>query len=470
MPLNRIFTLLLFSSMLFMGCKDTTNPKKSSTWFGGEIVNPKLDYLVLNKGRQVIDTIQLNNDNTFSYEFKNLEQGMYSFSHREFQIFYLEPGDSLMLRVNTIEFDESLAFSGIGAEKNNLLIDLFLLNENVDDQMNTYSNLSPEVFLGKMDSIQNIRNDKLKRFLIKNSSSEAFTATAKGIIDYGIMAKKELYVSTNSKRQVYDESVTIPPSFYDYRNVMNLNDEVLKDSYTYYRAVDYYLDNLSFEAYKGTAPFKRLSFLHSKHKMNFIDSLITMDVMRNRLLRNTVGRHVLNGGTAEEKEKIVDIFKTLSSNPADILEMTKLSEAVINLSPGREMPNMLLLTAENTVKDLHSILTKPTVLYFWSDASVKHYRKIHTRAAELHSKYPEYDFIGINVDTHFKKWLRVIKNSGYAMRKEFQLNDNTDAETKLVLNSMNKAIILDANGIILDGNTNIQSTLIENDLLALMNQ
>jgi len=470
MPLNRLFTLLLIFSILLVGCNDTTNPKSTSTWFGGEIVNPKLDYLVLNKGRKVIDTIPLDKNNTFTYEFKDVEQGLYSFSHREFQIFYLEPGDSLKLRVNTIEFDESLAFSGFGAEKNNLLIDLFLLNEEVDDQMNAFSNLPPEEFLNKMDSIQNKRNNKIDRFLEKNPSSEAFIATAKGIIDYGIMAKKELYVSTNSKRQVYDESVTIPTSFYNYRTSMNLNDEVLKDSYTYYRAIDYYLDNLAFDAYKESASFKRRSFLHSKHKMKLIDSLLGMDVLRNRLLRNTVGRHVLNGGTSKEKEDIVELFKGLSSNAEDIQEMSKLSEAVINLSPGKEIPNMLLLTSENTVKDLHSVLTKPTVLYFWSDASVKHYRKIHSRAAELHSKYPEYDFIGINVDTHFKKWLRVIKNSGYAMRKEFQLNDNTDAETKLVLNSMNKAIILDSNGIILHGNSNIQSTLIENDLLALMNQ
>ena len=54
---------------------------------------------------------------------------MYTFSHVEFQVFYLNPGDSLMLRVNTLEFDESLSFTGMGSKGNNLLIDLFLLNE-----------------------------------------------------------------------------------------------------------------------------------------------------------------------------------------------------------------------------------------------------------------------------------------------------------------------------------------------------
>ena len=34
-----------------------------------------------------------------------------------------------MLRVNTLDFDESLSFTGMGSKSNNLLMDLFLLNE-----------------------------------------------------------------------------------------------------------------------------------------------------------------------------------------------------------------------------------------------------------------------------------------------------------------------------------------------------
>jgi len=41
---------------------------------------------------------------------------------------------------------------------------------------------------------------------------------------------------------------------------------------------------------------------------------------------------------------------------------------------------------------------------------------------------PEYDFVGINTDTHFKKWRDVIRKSGYENLQEYQLENVKDAE------------------------------------------
>jgi hypothetical protein len=121
------------------------------------------------------------------------------------------------------------------------------------------------------------------------------------------------------------------------------------------------------------------------------------------------------------------------------------------------------------MKDVHTIINRPTVLYFWSAESVKHFKNLHSRAAELKSKYPEYDFKGINTDTHFKKWKEVVYKSGYNPMHEYQLENIKDAEQKLLINSINKAIIVDENGIILDGHTNLFSPTIEENLLGYLN-
>ena len=57
---------------------------------------------------------------------------------------YLEPGDSIMLRVNTLKFDESLTYTGKGSAKNNFLTELFLLNEAADQQIVSFYRLEPE--------------------------------------------------------------------------------------------------------------------------------------------------------------------------------------------------------------------------------------------------------------------------------------------------------------------------------------
>lgn len=269
---------------------------------------------------------------------------------------------------------------------------------------------------------------------------------------------------------MYDESIQIPEEFYAFRKNIDLGNESLRNYYPYFRFLEFYLDNLSFDKYKGQAPFDRQSYTHNMHKVYLIDSLITNDSLKNSLLRNAVGGYFLNGDNAIEEAKMLEVFKKLNTSPADHRELSALGEATMKLVPGNTIPNVLLLTTDNTVKDLHSTIKKPTVIYFWSSQSTKHYRKIHSRANELRSKYPEYNFIGINVDSHFKKWVRIVKNSGYSPPFEYQFENFDDAEMKLLVNSVNKSMVINPKGVILDGNTNIFGLDIEQQLLGFLNQ
>ena len=120
--------LFILSATLLFSC-NSEKERSGDTYFGGEIVNPKTKHIVILKDGAVIDSILINEDNTFFYKFKDPVSGIYTFKHNEFQMFYLQPGDSLMLRVNTMGFDESLHYSGIGAKDNNFLMKLFLFFE-----------------------------------------------------------------------------------------------------------------------------------------------------------------------------------------------------------------------------------------------------------------------------------------------------------------------------------------------------
>lgn len=464
--------ILLFSAVLFLlSCNSSENKNScGSAWIGGEIVNPKNDFVTLSHNRNIIDTVSLDDKNFFRYQIQQVDPGIYFFQHFEYQALYIEPGDSIMLRVNTIEFDESLSYSGKGSEKNNFLMELFLLNEQVDDSMPSYYSLSPSAFEQKMDSIRSSRWDLFQMFQEGNKISSGFEAIVVAAIDYSIYAKKELYISANAKKQLYDESIEIPNDFFDFRKNVDLGNESLRNYYPYFRFLGFYLDNLAFEKYKKEAPFDRQSFTHNLHKAYLIDSLITNDSLKNSLLRNAVGRYFLNGDNANEEAQMLEVFKKLNTSPSDHRELSALGEATMKLVSGNSIPNVMLLTTDNTVKDLHGILKKPTVIYFWSSQSVSHYRKIHTRASELRSKYPEFHFIGINVDNHFKKWMRTIQNSGYAPQFEYQFENFDDAEMKLLVNSVNKSMILKPNGIILDGNTNMFSMEIEQQLVGFLNQ
>lgn len=109
--------LLIGFLLLLSGCNNQPEGDQH-VFVGGQINNPETDYVVLSKEDSIIDTLYLNQQNQFGKEYDDLESGIYTFKHSpENQIMYLEPGDSVVIWLNTLDFDRSLNFSGDGAEK-----------------------------------------------------------------------------------------------------------------------------------------------------------------------------------------------------------------------------------------------------------------------------------------------------------------------------------------------------------------
>ena len=465
---KKLLFILLCIGLLSCNTKEDSSSKV--TWIGGEIVNPKLGYVILSKDFKILDTVPLNDQNFFIYKSDSLAEGLYSFNHYEYQMFYLQPGDSLMFRVNTVDFDESLAFSGKGAKRNNLLVEFFLMNEQEAKLIPGYYHLSPELFEKKLDSMNTVRMVKFNEFMAENPSERYFKSVAKANINYDSYIKKEQYVSANVSNLSNLNVKNYPKDFFDYRKGVDFGSKELRSYYPYYRFLNRLFDNLSYDMYKESYDFDRNSFVHNYDKIKIIDSLVTDDSLKNRLARANVYNYLMHGNEVEKGREIVTLFTKVNTNKKFNADIAELSEATLQMASGKKIPNVFLLGTDNTIKDLHSTLKKQTVLFFWSSQSIKHFRSIHTKAAELNSKYPEYDFIGINTDSHFKKWRGIVSKSSYNPTNEFQFNDIKEAEKKLLINSANKAIVLDKHGIILKGNTSLFDQNIEAILLGFLNK
>ena len=131
---------------------------------------------------------------------------------------------------------------------------------------------------------------------------------------------------------------------------------------------------------------------------------------------------------------------------------------------------MTLITGSKELISIQKINTSKTVFFFWNSESVKHYKEIHVRIAELKSKYSEYAFVGINTGTDFSAWHQTVLNSGYNQENEYQLQNSTTAKNALFINSANKAMIVDKGGIILEGNSNLFNQNFESLLLGYLNK
>ena len=145
-----IFVFLTF------GCKNTN--ENAMTYFGGQIINPKTNYVLFLKDEKVLDTLLLDENNRFLTEMPSLKEGLYRFKHgTEFQYIYLEPADSILVRLNTWDFDQSLVFSGKGSAKNEFLINLYLQNEAEERMMYQNFDLKEKDFQAKIDSLSKER-------------------------------------------------------------------------------------------------------------------------------------------------------------------------------------------------------------------------------------------------------------------------------------------------------------------------
>lgn len=459
----------LLVPMFLASCVDTKT-EDNSTWFGGEIINPNGDYVLLAKNSRLVDTIFLDKDNFFKYRFDSLVPGLYSFIHKEYQLVYIEPGDSIMLRVNTLDFDESLAYTGKGAAKNNYLIEMFLHNEKEQKLMPGFYQKSAEDFSTSLDSMRGLRVEVLERFKYKNETTAGFNEVAQASIDFDYYSKKELYPFAHYGSNHLENMNSLPDDFYAFRTKIDYGDEHIYTYYPYYRYISSFLDNVSYTTYMNRAKFDRTSSIHTIAKLMLIDSVITHDSLKNNLLYATTRRYLVNSNNAESSGQIINLFMDKNSSTEHHSEMKTLYSACEKMIPGNPLPNQMVVTTDNTLKDLHSLINRPTVLYFWSAGSSSHNKRIHKKAAEMKAKYPEFDFFGISVDQNHEKWLKTMKLRTYDSKTEYRFNNATEAEKALVLNSPNKAIIVDSRGNIVENNTNIFGSKFELQLLGFLNK
>ncbi len=109
--------------LLFISCNLFNN---KNTYLVGKIVKKTNEKISILKNEKIIKETSISENGNFFLELDSITNGLYNFKHLpEFQYIILEEGDSLVLRLNALDFDESLVFNGTGAAKNNYLIDIF---------------------------------------------------------------------------------------------------------------------------------------------------------------------------------------------------------------------------------------------------------------------------------------------------------------------------------------------------------
>ncbi|KAG1648514.1 hypothetical protein GQR58_029769 [Nymphon striatum] len=355
------------------------------------------------------------------------------------QYIYLEQGDSIQIRLNTIDFDESLVFSGSGADINNFLLDIFLANEEEESLIrSTYFELKPEEF---HQQIETLRKDKLKA-LAQLSIETPLSIKAKNLaevsINYTYYNYKEIYPFEHRNRTGKRIGNKVPSNFYAYRKSINFNNKNLNYLTPYYNFVKSHLKNISYNGCEVVDETITNQLHFNRHKLSLIDSLVQEDELKDNLFRNVAFEYLLRGrDTEKNNETFIQDFYLRSGNNRHISEINELYEGITNMQPKKKIPNVMVTNVSGKKVSLQDIAKgKKVAFYFWSGSNQRYFKDVIERAAFLSATKENYTFVGINYRTDESTWKGMI-----ARAKLDKADDFEELAKALTIYQRNKCII-----------------------------
>lgn len=470
----KLYFYLIVILLSFFSC-NKDNGQDDYAFLGGEIINPNSNFVVLSKADMVIDTIPLDQNNRFVYKIMNLDPGMYTFSHgSEIQTVLLEPHDSIMFRLNTLDFDESLVYTGEGAKKNNYLINEFLQNEIDEKQVFKLCQLDPTAFEKQIETIRNSKSERLKHFKNKYHTSALFDKIAQSNIDYSYYTSKEIYPFVNysfNKRNVLN---SLPKDFYNYRTNIEYNNVSFNEYLNYSSFLRSNFNNLALEKHFEHSKDKRFnstSLCYNIDKLNIVDSLVSNPSIKNNLLYYFTISFLTKNKNIENDGPILQSFLSKSTDTKDKEILTNLVQSLNNLRPGAQFPNIKVVNSENAEFGINSLVSRPTAIYFWSHNFYDHFKESHRKVYELKNKYPEIDFIAINIDdNNYKTWINTLNRNRFPLQNEYKFKNPEESMHTLAIYPMTKVMIVDKDNTIVNSNTNMFANNFEEQLLGLINR
>tara|TARA_A100001011_G_C14313807_1_gene846927 strand:- start:1452 stop:2831 length:1380 start_codon:yes stop_codon:yes gene_type:complete len=443
--MKRLKFIVIF--LILIGCNP--NKKKITGIFvGGQIINPSSRDVTLYQGSRVIDMLDLNDNFKFQRKYDSLKNGIYKLEHLpEYQTVLLEEADSLWIRINATAFNESIVFSGIGATKNNFLIDLYLKQEEEVDFLSTKYSSNQVIFKKIIDSLVfEKKTSWIKMDSINNLSPIAQKVTQAAYI-YPYASIRERYALLRSSKwtEVGDSL------FFSYRKFLNYGDNDLAFFDPY---VNYILNYISQKALKLGEPYFKAKETTSFNirRLEILDKKISGKLLRNNLARAIAFEEMLKFKNQTEHDLFIQYYATVNSSKDYLREVIALHQDINKMNAGKPLPKVLLQNSERkTVNSASLAYGKPTVIYFWSQTQMNQYRNTLNRLNKLKNTYPNIRFIGICIQPFNALTDQVQKMMGLDSKDQFALTNFEKASKVWVLTLLNKGIVLNKKGFIVEG-------------------
>ena len=266
-----MYLRILLILLLFFSCKSD-----NTTVFSGKILNNTSDSISIYKDNNMIYESVVDADGLFNITIDTISSGLYTFYHEpEFQYIIIDENDNLQIRLNTLDFDESLVYTGKGSSKNNFLMDVFLRSENDELEINSKLDLAFDTFKNLVDSLYNKQMNSFKLFKENNILSSSSKEIINTAILYPYISKFHSYIIRNNIEEEIQKDL-----FINYQNEISYD----LDALAYFKP---YIDFLYLHIYNNVKIKKDYenSLDFNIQRLSYTDKIIKSKLVKSRVLR-----------------------------------------------------------------------------------------------------------------------------------------------------------------------------------------
>ena len=433
--------------IILFGCNSNLETR-TGIFLGGQIINPSSRDVTLYQGSKVIDILDLDDNLMFKTKYDSLISGIYKIEHSpEYQTILLEETDSLWIRINATTFNESIVFSGIGATKNNFLIDLYLKQEEEADYLSTKYSSNQVTFKKIIDSlVLEKKTSWIKMDSINNLSPIAQKVTQAAYIYHYASIRERYALLRGSNWTKREDSL-----FFSYRKFLNYGDNDLAFFDPYVNYILNYVSQRALNEDESYFKAKETTSFNIK-RLEVLDKMISGKLLRNNLTRAIAFEEMLKFKNQTEHDLFLQYYATVNSSKDYLREVLALHQDINKMNYGKPLPKVLLQNFDrNTVNSASIGFGRPTVIYFWSQTQMNQYRNTLNRLKKLKKAYPKIRFIGICIQPFNALTDQIQKMMGVENKDQFALTNFEKASKVWVLTLLNKSIALNKKGFIVEG-------------------
>jgi hypothetical protein len=282
---------------------------------------------------------------------------------------------------------------------------------------------------------------------------------------YPVVHRSNIYKNKNPQ---------LPKEFFEHRSRLDIDLPRLLNNFAFRPYINALASNLAYRNISKrdlTNKVNLKGYPYNKERLKIIDSIFENQKLQNFFAAGEIRNFIRSRKNADEICLLVDDFLDVSTDENVNNQIAQMAATYMDLDPGNALPDFELRDANDKSSKLSDHINKLSVLYYWSVKDKDYAMGIHDQVKDLQIKYPEIEFIGINIDNlNFEEWQAAVISSDFRNSKEYQLVDKSGINRQLALRNSDRSMVIDHNLTIIDPNINLFYYKIETTLLGYLNR